>query len=297
MKHNSHKKSLFFLVASMYALCAAQDGQVFTMTVVPDEVEVINITPYNNNRHIIEYKDGKGTVIKADDSWKKKVLVTDPNVIKALSRKSNAPDIPTQKREALFSVVNNNDHTIVQNNLSLTQNDIKPSFPSENKNSMASTSYFALLGTMLNDHKYKIILGTCGMCWLAIYARLSYLSYNIHSSNGWRNWSKHLTLDALQQTDQTVLVQNLLQDIQSKYAKNKSPILPVVSFITDVDIELEQIHSFLHLHEALHTIKLSFIFPKQAETIRLAIQQIQKLEFFKAIIIQATPEFKKNYLI
>jgi ABC-type transporter Mla MlaB component len=277
---------------------AQQDGKVFTMTVIPDEVEFVNITPYNNNRHIIEYRNGKGHIIKADDSWRKKVLITDPNTIKAMERKSNPHNTPPEKKEATFCVVNNNDHTIVQNNSSTMQTEVKPFAPAENRNSAFTTGYFALLSGMIADHKYKIILGSCGICWLALYTRLLYLSYKITSSNGWSTWSKHLTLDGLQQADSAALVSELLKDIQNRYAKRKTSILsPLVQFINEADAELECLNSFLRLHEILNNTKLAFLFPKQIETIRLAVDQIQRLEFLKSIIIQATPEFKKNYLI
>ncbi len=293
------KKYALFII-TLHTLSIGRDGQVFTMTEIPDDVAEINMAPYNNNKHTIEFRDGKGAIITPDPSWRKKVLITDPHMLKGMERRSTSSDTTSEnnRKAASFCVVNSNDHTIIQNNSVVAHTGIQSCQSTETKSSSFGTRYFAALNSIFIDHKYKIILAACGACWLGVYARLSYLSYTISSSTSWSTWSEHLTLDGLQQTDLAVISQELLKDIHIKYAKRKTNFLsPLVNFINDVDAELAQINSFLQIHETLNAIKLAYIFPQQTSTVHLAIDRIQRLEFLKSIIIQATPEFKKKYLV
>lgn len=149
--------------------------------------------------------------------------------------------------------------------------------------------------TYCKTHKGKITLGMIGGLYAAIGISLVYLSYKILQQATWSSWKDTIPNDMLTAVPHQELGKELLFAIQQRYQtpKNLTDFLtPLVLFLQDVDKEIALLNKFLRLHDWLHIMRLSILFPRQEVLIQRTHEKLQRLSYLRQVFLHWVTDYK-----
>lgn len=141
----------------------------------------------------------------------------------------------------------------------------------------------------------RYILGGIGLFYAGFMAKLLYTShYTIADNTTWSAWKSQMPLEAMRPHEKAV-AQELFAAIQDFYIHapiNACFLSPLVHFINDIDAELNRLTTFISMHKIIEKLNLSFMFPQQQEALHIAHEKIERLGYFKHIVINWVGEYK-----
>jgi hypothetical protein len=144
-------------------------------------------------------------------------------------------------------------------------------------------------------HKTKIALVSFGSSYSFIFYKLLFCAYSIVSHNNWGSWKDSVPFDVLRIMPQQELAKELLFTIQKYYQTSENLtdfLLPLISFLRDVDLELKILNHFLIIHKWLQRSHLSLLFPQQEKLIKKAHEKMQRLTYLKGIFLDWVTDYK-----
>lgn len=220
----------------------------------------------------------------------------------------------TQKNSSPVAIYNN--HTITQTILHSTEYDINYAMPNKyaghtkaetplsfERPAVSDTSWLGKFPWLLpfippiiaQSKPTSIMLGSLGLGYAALLAKLFYSScITLHKKDSWASWKETLSLEAIRSHEKEI-AQELFDTMKKRYLHLPAHayfLSPFVYFINDIDLELQQLKSFIAMHCFIDKFKLTFMFPCQYEDLMLAHEKINRLEWYKTIIINWIGEYR-----
>lgn len=113
-------------------------------------------------------------------------------------------------------------------------------------------------------------------------------NHAMNSPHAWGQWKKHMSLQELQRQPQSVLAQDLINDIQNRYINRANPtdsITPLTQFIAQLEQEQTIIYRYLTITSWLEWLWLKKIFPFNVHKIEQAKQAQSRLDFINHVFI------------
>ncbi len=144
-------------------------------------------------------------------------------------------------------------------------------------------------------NKAKIALISLGTVYSIIWYKLLYCAHTILSQTNWASWKNSIPFDMLHIMPQQELAKELLFALQKHYQTTENLtdfLLPLVSFLRDVDHELRILNQFLMIHHWLEKCHLSFLFPQQEILVQRAHEKVNRLSYLKEIFLDWVTDYK-----
>lgn len=151
------------------------------------------------------------------------------------------------------------------------------------------------LTNYIRTNKYKMGLYAAGMTYSSLCGYLLYTSWSIDSSETWANWKHHCTLEELLKLPQAPLAQELLAEVQKRYATVDDLydfITPLVQFIKAVDTEIGRYKRFVSVHASIDRLHIGILFPRNTKLQAQAYERIHRLSYLKNILLSWLSEHK-----
>lgn len=134
-----------------------------------------------------------------------------------------------------------------------------------------------------------------GICYAALMIKLLHTSFfTLAKNNTWSSWKTSISIENMAANEKQ-FAQELFTAIQNAYVHapvNAHFLSPLVHFINDSDKELCQLKTFIALHKKINSSPIACIFPRQQKALEIAQEKIQRLEYFKNIIINWVGEYR-----
>jgi len=163
------------------------------------------------------------------------------------------------------------------------------------KNSERLKDFCGQTWQLVSDHKKKLIgTGIISSYAFLLYKALKGNSY-LAQNDLWFSWKKELSMEQLLSIPQGELAQTLLTRVQRRYVNAANPtdfLSPLINFMRDVEIEINQLRTYNRIYKWTSTISLSKIVPfnkKRFETIQ---EKIQRLLYFKNVFSSWIANYK-----
>ena len=144
-------------------------------------------------------------------------------------------------------------------------------------------------------NKIKIALISAGTLYSIIWYKLLYGAHAILAQNNWASWKDSTSFDILHVMPQQELAKELLFAVQKHYQTTENLtdfLLPLVSFLRDVDHELRILNQFLTMHQWLEKLHLTFLFPQQEILVQRAQEKVNRLSYLKGIFLDWVTDYK-----
>lgn len=141
----------------------------------------------------------------------------------------------------------------------------------------------------IHQNKAKTALSGALIGYGYIWYKLVSLNYALAQNINWSKWHDTVTLEELLARPQQELATDLLTAIQRQYTtpdKFDDVISPLVSFVQDVDTEINELHQIVQLHTWIDRLRISFLFPKQTLLVSQAQEKIHRLTYLKNLLLQ-----------
>lgn len=195
-------------------------------------------------------------------------------------------------------IIVDNTHTISQEATHAIMNahSSDPLIPNQSNDLAKKTWLATLIPPIITDsHWSKYVLGSLAIGYLALVAKLIYASHtSLTDADTWSIWQPSITIEHMR-LNEKLYAQELFTAIQSRYINaptNAHFLSPLVYFINDVNTELKKLNAFVDLHKTIDKFKLTFMFPKQENALRMAYEKIDRLEYLKTLMINWVGEYR-----
>lgn len=145
------------------------------------------------------------------------------------------------------------------------------------------------------QHSIRIAAGACLLGYTALCSTLFFFSHKLNQPNTWGSWKEQYSLEILQGLPQKELAKELIVTIQHKYQTPQTLhdfMMPLISFLIDVNQEIRSYEHFIKIHVWIDTFKLSALFPAQKDLLQKAPKRIERLLFIKNLLLQWVIEYK-----
>jgi len=206
------------------------------------------------------------------------IYVSNKNAPKITQTSHINTSVQQTRAQQKSNPLSNDDGAIVETRLDGTTTLLQP---------MGPTKPLSLLALFTP----KLFIGTLGLGYSALLAKLLYTSYiTLTKSDTWSSWHENIAT-----TSESTASQELFAAINLKYAgaENVAEFLnPLVYFFNDVDKEIKELTHFIKLHDWLNYFKIAVLFPRQAQALELAAQKIQRLEHLKQLLVKSVGQYK-----
>lgn len=128
-----------------------------------------------------------------------------------------------------------------------------------------------------------LVAGTVALAYGFLCTKLFLRTAKAQKKNGWGSFQEHISPQQLTAIPLLKLAEGLVEEIIKKYPPtNPNVLMPsLLAFNKDLELELEELTSFIELRKQLESLKITLFFPAQKKLITQVQTKIQRLHIFK----------------
>ncbi len=180
-----------------------------------------------------------------------------------------------------------------QNNYIKVDNSLnnKTTIPTNSSKFNSQTAKSALHFSFPNLNKKSIfataVVGSTAALWSTITTLLVLDARFIADINNWAYWQGSTPLALLKEQEQKNVAKQLFEAILQTYGfVNGDFLTPLADFMSSIKQEEYRYKRFIQWHHFLSTWRLAVLFPAQKDSMALAQNNLERLAFYRTILLQ-----------